>query len=211
MLELDPGVMYLERAHRLGRRREDRSTPRPVIVAFRDYYDTELILQEANKLRNTGFSIHRDYPHEIAQARKSLWGMYKDARAIYRNRVSIQYPARLVVNGYTKPANMIVFQIGTLFFEAVVLLSICRNQASRTTGRTNPRPAHYQSVTLSRMTSTDHHHVRDIAHHHFRDIAHHHVRDIAPTYQLLEPTLFCHQVPTPTLPVTIDVHRKRPP
>ena len=46
-------------------------------------------------------AIHRDYPHEIAAARKSLWNLYKQARASGNNRVSIQYPARLVVNGVT--------------------------------------------------------------------------------------------------------------
>lgn len=94
--------MYLERAHRLGPRNiGHRNRPRPVIVAFRDYYDTELILEKAFRLKGSNNAVSRDYPQEISSARKSLWGQFKEARSIDRNRVQIKYPARLVVNGNT--------------------------------------------------------------------------------------------------------------
>ena len=94
--------MYLERAHRLGPRNiGHRNRPRPIIVAFRDYNDTELILEKAFHLKGSNYAVSRDYPQEISSARKSLWGQFKEARSIDKNRVLIKYPARLVVNGNT--------------------------------------------------------------------------------------------------------------
>ena len=90
--------MYLERAHRLGPSNiGHRNRPRPIIVAFRDYYDTELILEKAFRLKGSNYAVSRDYPQEISSARKSLWGQFKEARSIDRNRVQIKYPARFVV------------------------------------------------------------------------------------------------------------------
>lgn len=71
-LEIDDD-MYLERAHRLGRKAYGKD--RPVIVAFRDFIDTDNIMQNAYKLKNTSYGINRDYPNEIVKARKSLWGL----------------------------------------------------------------------------------------------------------------------------------------
>lgn len=94
--------MYLERAHRLGVMNIGRRNKlRPIIVSFRDYYDTELILEQAFRLKGSPYAVSRDYPQEISNARKSLWGQFKDARSSGNNRVQIRYPARLVVNGIT--------------------------------------------------------------------------------------------------------------
>lgn len=91
--------MYLERAHRLGKYKPGNTKPRPIIVKFRDYYDTELILQVAPELKGSQYSVCRDYPHEISEARKQLWPHYRAAREDRSAKVSIRYPARLVVNG----------------------------------------------------------------------------------------------------------------
>lgn len=52
----------IERAHRLGRFKPGFN--RPIIVAFRAYPDTQLILSNAYKLKNTRLSINRDFPQE---------------------------------------------------------------------------------------------------------------------------------------------------
>ena len=92
--------MYLERAHRLGR--FDPSKTRPIIVAFRDYCDTELILQEASNLRGTELGVSRDYPNEISKARQSLWAQFKATREKNpRKKVTLGYPACIIVNGVT--------------------------------------------------------------------------------------------------------------
>ena len=50
-LGLDADNMYLERAHRLGPRRIGQRNPkRPIIVNFRDYCDTDIIMNHANRL-----------------------------------------------------------------------------------------------------------------------------------------------------------------
>ena len=102
--------MYLERAHRLGR--FDPSKTRPIIVAFRDYCDTELILQEASNLRGTELGVSRDYPNEISKARQSLWAQFKATREKNpRKKVTLGYPECIIVNGVTTvdlfPASLI--------------------------------------------------------------------------------------------------------
>lgn len=100
--------IYIQRAHRLGNVRRRRAgpggktdtRPRPIIVCFRDAQDIDLILQNAYKLKDTQFGIHRDYPKEILNARSSLWPSYKQAKANNpRADVSIGYPAKLLING----------------------------------------------------------------------------------------------------------------
>ncbi|MCG8048927.1 MAG: hypothetical protein N0E48_25555, partial [Candidatus Thiodiazotropha endolucinida] len=87
----------IDRAHRLGRRNKTFSR-RPIIVAFRDYIDTERILSRAYMLRPTRFAIDRDYPIEINKARSLLWNRYKELKRAGK-KVSIQYPAKLVLEG----------------------------------------------------------------------------------------------------------------
>lgn len=57
----------MDRAHRIGRFR--RGGNRGIVVAFKDFLDLQLILSRAYKLKNTNFSINRDFPSEITNAR----------------------------------------------------------------------------------------------------------------------------------------------
>ena len=92
--------MYLERAHRLGR--FDPSKTRPIIVAFRDFCDTEYILNGPSCLRGTDQGVSRDYPNEISKARQSIWKQYKSIRENNpRKRVTFGYPASIRINGDT--------------------------------------------------------------------------------------------------------------
>ena len=61
----------IERAHRLGRFNPAKG-PRPIIVAFSFFKDTEDILSNARSLKGTPFGISRDYPPEITRARQAL-------------------------------------------------------------------------------------------------------------------------------------------
>ena len=88
----------IERVHRLGRYNSEKG-PRPIIVAFSFYKDTEDILSLAHMLKGTPYGISRDYPQEITHARQKLWPQYKAARENPLNRVTIGYPAKLIVNG----------------------------------------------------------------------------------------------------------------
>ena len=100
-LDLDAGNMYLARAHRLGPRRIGQRNPkRPIIVNFRDFCDTELIMSRANMLKNTPFSVGFDLPKEINEARKKLWAELKSIRSTQpRVKFQILYPAKLIVEG----------------------------------------------------------------------------------------------------------------
>ena len=109
--------MYLERAHRLGRLKPNQTKPRPIIVAFRDYYDTELILQAVDQLKGSKYSVCRDYPKEITEARNKIWPHYRKARENSANKASIRYPARLIVNGVTTHE---MFRTGLMFLTVAV-------------------------------------------------------------------------------------------
>ena len=69
----------IERAHRLGRFSSAKG-PRPIIVPFSFYKDTEDILSSARVLKGTSYGISRDYPQEITRARQKLWPQYKAAQ-----------------------------------------------------------------------------------------------------------------------------------
>ena len=96
-LDMDelPGI---ERAHRFGKFNRLKG-PRPIIVAFSFYRDTDDVISLARVLKGAAYSINRDYPLEITNARKMLWPHFKEARSIPYNRVTIGYPAKLIVNG----------------------------------------------------------------------------------------------------------------
>lgn len=102
-LDIDPRQVYIARAHRLGRKHNDRQSQcRPIIVNFRDYHVVELIMYRVTRLRGSNFSIDHDYPREINEARSRLWSNFKDLKRQYANsntKVQIVYPAKLVCDG----------------------------------------------------------------------------------------------------------------
>ena len=100
-LDINAGEMYMARAHRLGPRKIGQRNPkRPIIVNFRDFCDTELIMSRAHMLKNTPFSVAYDLPKEINEARKKLWDELRSIkRKDPRVKFQILYPAKLIVNG----------------------------------------------------------------------------------------------------------------
>ena len=100
-LDLDSEGTYLARAHRLGVRKPNlRNQRRPIIVNFRDFRDTEVIMSRAYMLRSTRYSIDYDLPKEIGDARKRLWTESKQIRSSDpRAKTQIVYPAKLLVDG----------------------------------------------------------------------------------------------------------------
>jgi hypothetical protein len=99
-LDLDPGAIYLSRAHRLGRRSHNRISRRPIIVNFRDYCDTEMIMNRAHMLKSTPFSVDIDLPREIQNARSKLWPDFKKLKnEAPRSKIQIVYPAKLIQDG----------------------------------------------------------------------------------------------------------------
>lgn len=101
-MDIDLSKLYIQRVHRLGSKLRVNNNKgvsrRPIIVCFRDYGDTEYILERVNVLVGTGYGVDRDYPKEIASARKKL---YEHMKQTYTrdDKCKILYPAKLVVNG----------------------------------------------------------------------------------------------------------------
>ena len=95
--------LYIVYARRLssfdsGRRRVSK---RPILCTFSHYSEVDLVMSEARRLKNTGHAIDRDYPSEIAAARKKLWPEVKQIRSTASSGDSVQlkHPAKIVHNG----------------------------------------------------------------------------------------------------------------
>ena len=79
----------LDRAHRLGNYKSDKT--RPIVVKFNFYQDKLRVKQGAySKLQNTSYRISDQYPREIQERRKQLYPILNQAkaagkRAILRN------------------------------------------------------------------------------------------------------------------------------
>ena len=90
---------WIERAHRLGRYDRTKSA-RPIIVAFSSYRYVEAVMANVNKLRDSVYSVNRDFPSEISRARKLLWPKLKQVRQQYPlAKASLGYPAKIIMNG----------------------------------------------------------------------------------------------------------------
>lgn len=102
---IDSDDLYIGRVHRLGsfhkaKQRQRTDNPRrPIIIAFEDYKSTETVLSAAYMLKGSNFSVTRDYPKEIVAARQRLMPRLKLERQNKNNKVSLEYPARLLING----------------------------------------------------------------------------------------------------------------
>ena len=102
---IDSDDFIMDRFHRLGsfhkaKQRQMTGTPtRPVIVAFQEYRYIGRILDAAYMLKGSGFSVTKDYPKEMVAARQRLLPLFKAERQNRSNKVSLENPARLVVNG----------------------------------------------------------------------------------------------------------------
>ena len=108
-MSIDIDDLCIERLHRLGsfqktrQRVTDPNEPvrRPIIVAFNDTRSLNRVLDNAHMLRGKPFSVTRDYPLEIVKARRTLMPQYIKEKQNRQNKVSNEYPARLIVNGKT--------------------------------------------------------------------------------------------------------------
>jgi len=100
-LDIDTSSVYIARAHMLGRYNLNKQYQnRPIIVNFRDFGVTELIMSRVKYLRGTPFSVDYDFPREIQEARGRLWTRFKELkREAPRSDVRIVYPAKLLQDG----------------------------------------------------------------------------------------------------------------
>ena len=101
-MQIQIGPNDIVRAHRLGslqRRPRYEVTKRPIIVTFKDYSLVELIVGNVRSLWGKNYRVEKDFPAEIAEARKNLWPKLKAEKAKNPTcTLSIGYPAKLIKN-----------------------------------------------------------------------------------------------------------------
>ena len=94
--------LYIDFAHRVGTADKTRRgiLKRPLLCNLGHSSEVSMVMKEAKRLKGTRFSIDRDYPSEIAEARKKLWPEVKRLRGIPGQNVQLQFPARIVLSGH---------------------------------------------------------------------------------------------------------------
>ena len=109
--------LYLIYARRLGSVENGRRRvrKRPILCTFSHYSEVDLVMNETRRLKDTGYAIDRDYPPEIAAARKKLWPEVKQRRSTASSSDSIQlkFPAKIVV--IVEQISWAIFQGGGLW------------------------------------------------------------------------------------------------
>ena len=79
MEEEEASDICIERAHRLGKRKDDNK-PRPIVAKINFHEDKEHILFIAYKLAGTGLGISQDFPQETRRLVKVLKDAKKEGR-----------------------------------------------------------------------------------------------------------------------------------
>ena len=77
---------------------QGRLVVRPTIVAFGQYRNTNTILETAYMLRGSEFSVSRDLPKEILNARKNLMPQYKQQKQIRGNEVTLDHEKSFITS-----------------------------------------------------------------------------------------------------------------
>lgn len=78
---LENDDIWIDRAHRLGRRRPDHDTrPRPIIVKFSYYKQKERILKNGAKLKHSNINVSEDYSKETLHIHNQLRKHGKEAK-----------------------------------------------------------------------------------------------------------------------------------
>ena len=79
--------VWIDRAHRLGRKQPESNKMRPIIVKFSYYKHKEFIIQNASKFRNSPINVSEDFSKETLQIHKQLIGFGKHAKSSYDDPV----------------------------------------------------------------------------------------------------------------------------
>ena len=73
-----------------------------VIVAFSSYRYIKIVMANVYKLKDTNYSVNRDFPAEITKARKLLWPKLKHIRQQFPiSKATSSYLAKIIVDGRT--------------------------------------------------------------------------------------------------------------
>ena len=70
-LDMDTSEIWIERAHRVGKKK--RGQERQIAVQFNSYKNKLDILRNCKKLKGTNFSIYENFSKETTSIRKEKW------------------------------------------------------------------------------------------------------------------------------------------
>ena len=79
--------VWIDRAHRLGRKKTDADKPRPIIVKFCYFKQKDFIIKNAFKFRNCETNVSEDFSKETLEVRKKLLNHGKMAKQTYNDPV----------------------------------------------------------------------------------------------------------------------------
>ena len=97
-LHIDKEISF-DRVHRLGRYSRYQRYPRPIVVKFTFYKDKELVrVAESQYLTGNRYRVKEQFPSEIEERRKLLYGEARSARQNRNNRVKLVRD-KLYING----------------------------------------------------------------------------------------------------------------
>ena len=68
----DDNVISIERAHRLGRRRQQQDQPRPVVVKFSRYKHRQVVWNNRSKLKDTNYRVVEHFSDSVRERRRIL-------------------------------------------------------------------------------------------------------------------------------------------
>lgn len=80
MSEEQAAEATIERAHRLGRKKDPKK-PRPVVVSFLNFKTKMDVLEHGRELKGTQFSKYEQFPRKIMERRRILYSLMKTNRA----------------------------------------------------------------------------------------------------------------------------------
>jgi hypothetical protein len=87
----------IEKAYRLGRKKDGATRPRPIVVKFGSYVEREMVRNLSKRLKGTNFGISPHYPPEVLEKRKKLIPVMLKERQ--ENKKAYIVGDKLFVNG----------------------------------------------------------------------------------------------------------------
>lgn len=98
-LKLDADEIQIERAHRIGKPKNNKS--RTIIAKFLNYKDRERILKSRRQLKGTSITIREDYSDMVAEKRKNLVPQMLEARR--NGKIAYLRHDKLIIHDRSRP------------------------------------------------------------------------------------------------------------
>ena len=107
----DPHNLY-DRVHRLGRKKEDKSRPRPIIARFTYFKDKEDVLKQGFKLKNCPLNMSEDFSKATLNIRSQLITKAKLAQNNESSIINFRVRYKRLIIKYANPSTNAMFYRG---------------------------------------------------------------------------------------------------